>query len=51
MPTTSNYEARLDRLAYSIFATLYAEYGYGETTAWNEAYRKAAKIINRSNEQ
>ena len=38
-------EERIDKVACSIFATLYGEYGYGETSAWNEAYKRADKMV------
>lgn len=44
---TTNSEKRLDKLAYAIFATLYAEYGYGESGAWNEAYRRAGELLSK----
>lgn len=44
---TSRQDERLDKIAYRIFAELYDEQGYGETAAWNEAYKRAAEIINK----
>lgn len=47
MEEKDEWMEEVTRIARGIFEELYIDYGYGETSAWNEAYKRAAETIRR----
>ncbi|MCQ2105962.1 MAG: hypothetical protein MJZ26_09240 [Fibrobacter sp.] len=44
-------EEKIQQIATKIFQTLYAEHNWGETAAWNQAYKRAIAIVNREEKE